>query len=374
MMNIRMEKQLIMAECRARPRDMEAIKKELLATLKAFPGLADESIYCKPVGKDNRTGQEKYAENLSIRAAETIAEAYGYNEVTITVTDLPDDKAQVTCRMFDYQRVRIWSDSGILSKWYKSYNGPMKKMPDDRFYSLICKADASKRVRECILRIVNAGLKAWYLDMCYQILDRMVKPEDIDKIIKDFQGLGGTPANVEYIVGRPRALGWTAADMRKLIGIRNAIRDGEMTLADTQNRDAAPPDPNKSKADELADKLATNGKKSAPDEAKKEPPQETETDRVNRERAEANAREQTADAQPDAPQNQTVQPELSKFAAEMRSELDQAIQGKDKKDALPAITRFLRKIDANRETGTLTTPDHGALYAYAQKQKERFGK
>jgi len=254
---IRMEKQMIMSECRARPRNMERIKASLLETLKAFPALADEAIYCKPVGKDRESRKEKYVEGLSIRAAETIAEAYGYNEISIQVTDLPDDKAQVTARMFDYQTVRIWSDSGILSKWYKGYDGRQVKMSDDRFYSIICKADASKRVRECILRTVNAGLKAWFLDTCYKILERSLNPEVIDKLAEEFKQLGATPANMEFFVGRPRSLGWTAVDYRKLCGIRNAIRDGESTLKEfiaTEERSRV--DPSKSKADQLADHLA----------------------------------------------------------------------------------------------------------------------
>ena len=62
-----------MAECRARPRDMAAIREELADLLEAFPELAEDAIYSKPVGKDRETGEEKFAEGLSIRAAEALA-------------------------------------------------------------------------------------------------------------------------------------------------------------------------------------------------------------------------------------------------------------------------------------------------------------
>src|SRR4051812_39706199 len=64
---LRMENETIMAECRLHPRDFDTIKRDLLLQLQAFPELATDAIYEKPVGKDNQTGEQKYARGLSIR-------------------------------------------------------------------------------------------------------------------------------------------------------------------------------------------------------------------------------------------------------------------------------------------------------------------
>src|ERR1700747_323704 len=79
---LKMEAETISALAAARPRNMAHIKRDLAEILKAFPALAEEAIYNKPVGRDEGSGQQKYARNLSIRSAEAMAEAYGYNSVS----------------------------------------------------------------------------------------------------------------------------------------------------------------------------------------------------------------------------------------------------------------------------------------------------
>ncbi len=48
---MKMDRDNIQALAAARPRNMEGIKADIEATLAAFPALAEEAIYRKPVGK-----------------------------------------------------------------------------------------------------------------------------------------------------------------------------------------------------------------------------------------------------------------------------------------------------------------------------------
>lgn len=226
LMQMRMEGELIMAECRARPRDFEAIKRDLIGQLKAFPELADRSIYNKPVG------QGKYARGLSIRAAEVLAEAYGYCRVGADVTPIDEDTVKVSATFMDYQRCRVWQDAGVLSRWYKARGGRMERVADDRFYGLTCKAEISRREREVILRSVNAGLKAWYEAECEKVVSSKLTDDAIAKIFDQFarrdQRL--TQDILERIVGHTVKLGWTKTDRLKLVGVWNALADDETTV------------------------------------------------------------------------------------------------------------------------------------------------
>ena len=228
---MRMENETIMAECRVRPRNLPRIRAELTELLDAFPELADDAIYEKPVGKERGSSQMKFARGLSIRAAEAIAECYGYCRVRSSVTPLDAKRVTVEASFTDFQRGRIWQDSGIVSREYKTAQGGTGLIPEDRFYGVIVKAEASRRVREVVLRSVNPALKAWFEAECEKRLAAILTDDVVAKTVKAFAGIGVTAEQLEGFVGRPMSMAWTSADRIRLQGLWNAIKDGETTVA-----------------------------------------------------------------------------------------------------------------------------------------------
>lgn len=229
LMQMRMENETIMAECRARPRDMTRIKHELSEMLKVFPALALQARYCKPCGKDEH-GRGKEARGLSIRAAEVLAEVYGFNRVRVDVTPIQDGLAKVDATFTDFQNGRIWQDGGVVSQKYKDREGKIRTTPDDRFWSVVCKAEASKRVREVILRSVNAPLKRWFETECIKAAANMLDADTMAEVVSYFKGLGVGLAQLDEFVGRPKSMGWTNEDNLRLLELRNAIEEGEVTV------------------------------------------------------------------------------------------------------------------------------------------------
>lgn len=235
LMQMKMENETIMAECRVRPRSMEAIKRDLQDMLDLFPDLALQARYCKPCGKDD-DGNQKEARGLSIRAAEVLAECYGYNRVRVDVTPLKDGLAKVDASFTDFQRCRIWQDGGIVSQFYKKnpryakFKDEMARIPDDRFWNVTCKAEASKRVREVILRSVNSALKKWFENECVKVASTLLDDDALLKIREYFKGLGIGLERLEHFVGRPKKLGWTVDDRLRLLELRNAIEEREITV------------------------------------------------------------------------------------------------------------------------------------------------
>lgn len=232
LMQLKMENEVIMAECRLHPRDFDSIKADILEQLQAFPELATDAIYEKPVGKDNQTGQQKFVRGLSIRAAEALAEAYGYNRIRSDVSEIDADKVKVEATFTDYQKGRVWQDAGILSKTYKDRFGKPARWNDDRFYNVVVKAEVSKRIREVIMRSVNTGLKAWFESKCEEISAGLLDDKTIEKIVAQYQTKSVTVEALETLIGRPRSMGWTQVDRQRLLAIWTAIKDGETTIAE----------------------------------------------------------------------------------------------------------------------------------------------
>lgn len=227
---IKMENESIQALAAARPRSMVTIKQELVTTLDAFPAFAEQLMYAKPCGKDPETGEQKIARGLSVRAAEALAEAYGFNRVRSEVTELPDDRVKVEATFVDFQRGRIWQDAGIVSKWFRRRNGQMERIADDRFYGVVVKAEASRRIREVVNRSVNAGLKAWLWDEACKRCSKLLDDKAVNKILGHFRGLGVTQDEIERFLGVPASAGWTEQHRLDLMGAWQAIQQGEETV------------------------------------------------------------------------------------------------------------------------------------------------
>jgi hypothetical protein len=227
---IKMQDESIMAMAAARPRSHIAILEEVKHQIVAYPSFARAAMYRKPVGKDE-SGKMKYAEGLSIRAAEALRNAYGYNKVTTEIEPLDPEnmRVRVTATFTDYQTGSMWTDSGIISRRYKKRMGGTALHDEDRFFNVVCKAEVSRRVREVVLRSVPPGLKAELEEAVEETVSRLLTPEVIDKIVALFAKKGANQEMLEKHLGKPRD-SWDEEDRLTLQGVFNALEEGETTL------------------------------------------------------------------------------------------------------------------------------------------------
>lgn len=226
---LKLENDTIQSLAAARPRNHESIKQEIIAQFEAYPAFAAQAIYCKPVGKD-ASGKMKYARGLSIRAAEAIAEAYGYNRVRVDAIVIDEDTVKIEATFTDYQKGRIWQDGGLVSRFYKSRYGKREAYAQDRFYDVVVKAAKSRAVREVITRSVPPGLRAELFEMAEKRTAQLLTDEKVESIIEKFAGKRITLEQLEARVGRTRKMGWTERDRLDLLGLWTGLDDGETTL------------------------------------------------------------------------------------------------------------------------------------------------
>lgn len=243
------------------PRQEAVILKQCLAELDLYPRAAEEAIYCKPVGKDPDTGDMKFAEGLSIRAAESIACRWGNSAFAIELTG--DDGTVVTglAIFLDYENNTRRAMAFSVSRKYKSKGGATYSYSEDRFHNTVVPAVASKKLREVILRSLPAGLKIEYETKARMVMEKLAKagPEKIDLAITSFARLGVSTQQLEKYLGMNIEAARASNDaLTKLRGVYEAIKDGETTIEEAFPKDtpATAAAPNGAKGASLASKLS----------------------------------------------------------------------------------------------------------------------
>lgn len=267
LMLLKMENESIMSMAQVHPRDPMKIVAQLKSLIEAYPAAADEAIYSKPVGtvqqvtcgspkcgikyevakidrdtvcpncncRDRKEVRavKKFAEGLSIRAAESIRSIFGYTRLATTTDILPDGNAKLSGVLVDYAAGNMTSDERIVSRRYKARDGGMVETPEDRFLGVVVKAEKAKLRRDVILDSTPGIVKAMFRDMCEEKLKALVSPELIEqKIIPAFAAHHISKEDLDKIVGKPLALGWDEETRLMLRKILTALNAEETSRAD----------------------------------------------------------------------------------------------------------------------------------------------
>jgi hypothetical protein len=227
---VKLENQTQMTVAVQRPRDEVKILAAALKELDTYPSMADEVLYRKPVGKEN--GVQKYAEGLSIRTAESLANRWCNSAFGCDIIH-DDEQGVILAAVFlDYESNTRRVLQKKVSRMYKasqSAGGGMKRTPDDRFYDVVVPANQSKLLREVILRSLPAGLKLEYENRARQIMLGGDAKKLTTKLVQGFIRLGVSKSKLEELAGK-RIDDLTPEEIANLIATGNAIREGETTI------------------------------------------------------------------------------------------------------------------------------------------------
>lgn len=262
---LRMENETLMSVARAQPREPAKIIKQLRALIESYPQAAHDAVYKKPVGtvtqvicgdcsrKDEvsyvkndwecpscgsrRIGAQKrvkkYAEGLSIRAAESMRTVIGYTRLSVTVDQQGNGYVKITGTLVDYAAGNITSDERIVSPVYKTARGEMKRHDESRFWDVVVKAEKSRLRRDIILDSIDGTVKAAFRDACEKEMAKLVDGDYIEtKIVPRFSDYGVSLEDLEALIGRPVRMGWREQDRLELQKIYSALSNGEVTVAD----------------------------------------------------------------------------------------------------------------------------------------------
>lgn len=254
----------------AKPRNLIDIVKALKLQLVSFPSFAVKAVYNKPIGRDaNRCGKcnaeftnhkhrkcgncgamnvelfeghelrkgeveiklgpMKFAEGLSIHAAEAIIPEYGYVAIDCQAEDVSAQFARLTATFVDLQSGIMRRDSVDVPKHFTYRDGNQGKISDDRFWGTLVPAKKSILLREVILRCIPASVKAELFDAAKDALEKALTEDQINKILETFSEWHVSQRQLELFLGKVYSK-WTTADRGKLVGVFQSIKDGETSV------------------------------------------------------------------------------------------------------------------------------------------------
>jgi hypothetical protein len=211
-----------------RPRDEVKILTAALKELEIYPSMAEEALYIKPVGKNAETGKMSYAEGLSIRTAESLANRWTNSAYGCEILGEDENVVNLAAVFLDYENNTRHVISARVPKSYKQKRGGGIVYKDPDKLELSVRAEQSKALREVILRSLPAGLKREYEIKVRNILKGGKVENRKASIVAKFADISVNQATLEAHIGKPMAQ-WEHEDLVTLFGIFTAMRDGELT-------------------------------------------------------------------------------------------------------------------------------------------------
>lgn len=236
------------------PRSLERFRKSAISMATFDDETADSCLYARPVGKDPKTGKEKFAEGMSIRMAEIVGASYGNLRVQATIVEQTERFVRARGMAIDLES-NFASSSEVIESTVKKNGQPY----DERMRIVIAKAALAKARRDATFQVVPRALAKPIETAIRQVLTGDAKSLEKRRaaVIGWIGKLGINPARVYASLGVKGDAELDADHLMTLTGVRTAIKDGEIsiddafpedkpdtagkTIADVLGKDVSPP-------------------------------------------------------------------------------------------------------------------------------------
>lgn len=232
-----------------RPRDVVKCRDAALKELIAFHEFADEGHYSIPY-KDNKAKRVTFVEGLSIKAAMALVSHWGNSTNGARVADDRGDTMIVQGMFFDIEKNNLTLRDLEVSKFNKGKNA--YRLSDEALRRAVA-AGESKAVRNAILASLPVAIKETYMRTIKKLVlnppqKEGVKAKTYKERIEDAKGyfVKAYAVKAEEVTALitktlENEPGITEENLLwYLIGVKNAIREGAVTI-DYVFRDSRPP-------------------------------------------------------------------------------------------------------------------------------------
>jgi hypothetical protein len=233
---MRVENESMLAVAIQRPRDEEKVLKAALKELQLVPEEARRAYYAIPYRERQMDGSYKMVnvEGPSIKAAMALARRWGNCSVTARTLNEDATGADIAGIFVDFETNFRVERPMRVSKVQKKRNGGTYTL-DPQKWLIAIQASASKAARNAALNGLPAYLVASYMRQAKTIAagdpESKADPKKVDKVIEAFKRYDVALELLEKHLGAKRDE-WMGDDLATLIGIGNALKDGQMTVAD----------------------------------------------------------------------------------------------------------------------------------------------
>lgn len=215
------------------PRSITLFKETALSMATYDMETAESCIYVRPVGKekDEKTGrwEQKFAEGLSIRAAEIVAASYGNIRVGAMIIEQTPRK--VVCRGYAHDLQSNYAAQAEAVEVTVKANG---EPYTERQAAVVAKACLSKAFRDAIFRVVPKAMFKSVENECRKMIAGDGKSFEHRRaaVVQWVQRLGIDPARVWSALKIEGQDDLTPDHLLTLTGLRTAIKDNETTVDD----------------------------------------------------------------------------------------------------------------------------------------------
>lgn len=209
------------------PRSMSVFKQRALDMATIDEETAASCIYSRPVGKDPETGKMKYAEGLSVRAAEIVGASYGNLRVGAVITE--QTPRYVKARGFAHDlETNFASATEVIEATVKRNGVPY----DERMRIVIAKSALAKARRDATFQVVPKALFRSIEVACRKVAvgDGTTLARRRQAVLEWIGKLGVDKSRVFSALGVKGEDDLGAEQLADLTGIRTAIKDGEITV------------------------------------------------------------------------------------------------------------------------------------------------
>jgi hypothetical protein len=230
------ENDSMMAMAVQRPRIQKRVLAEALQELQLAPEEAKSAYYAIPYRERQPDGSQRMVtvEGPSINAAMALARLWGNCNVTARFVNEDATGVDVAGIWVDYETAFRVERPVRVGKVAKKRSGGVYTLNPQQWLAAL-QAGVSKAQRNVCLKGLPAWLVARYVRQAKTIAagepDSKAEPKKVDGMLRAFARYNVDLAILEKHIGTVRAE-WTGEDLAVLIGIGNAIKDGQMTAAE----------------------------------------------------------------------------------------------------------------------------------------------
>lgn len=209
------------------PRNIDAVLERITKGCQR-ESFAQIAVWEKPVGGQLQKGP-------SIRLAELIAKNYGnFDTGSRTLPEKSNDK-QTTIQVYAWDLETNYSHCIEMTVEHRRAGRKAQYENNiDEVYKILG-ANISKKVRDCIFKVVEADIKDIAYGECLKTLSRVTNlAPSIDRLRLTFDALGISQAELENYMGKA-LLDFTSEDIGKLRVVYGEINNKTMSIEEIKN-------------------------------------------------------------------------------------------------------------------------------------------
>jgi hypothetical protein len=244
---MRIENESMLAVAIQRPRNEEQVLKGAIKELQMVPEQAKRAYYSIPYRERQPDGTQKMVrvEGPSIKASMALARRWGNCSVTARSLKQDATGAELAGIFIDFETNFRVERPMWVSKVMKRRGGGTYTLDPQRWLAAF-QSGASKAARNAAINGLPDYLVAAYIKQAKTIAagdpEAKADPKRVDKVLEAFKRFNVTLEVLEAHLEVKRD-GWMGDDLATLVGLGNAIKDGQMTVAeafDLHAEEAAP--------------------------------------------------------------------------------------------------------------------------------------